>query len=175
MIQLLFDEVRMTSLADAPVLVLREAAGSRRLAIFVSTSAAAAVMAAIEDADPAHPSLPDVFVEALATRDAVIDSLHLNAVVDGVYTAQLWISGIAVDCRASDGITLALRSGAPILIEERLLAEQAVAEPEASGPASDALAGDESAAVRQFREVLNHVRPEDYDDPTAAGEGPPEP
>jgi len=169
-IQLLFDEVRMTAAGEHPVLLLREAAGSRRLAIWVTAAAAAAVLAACEDADPAHPSLPDVFVEALASRNAVIESLQLTGVDEGVYAAQLWINGTAVDCRVSDGLALALRSGAPILAVEALLTEHAVAAP-ASGSSGAQLAGEEQEAVREFREFLNHVRPEDFDDPAGPDGG----
>ncbi len=160
MIQLLFAEVRVPALADHPVLVLKEAAGSRRLAIWVTASAAAAVLSALEAEDPHHPNTHDLLIEALSTQDALVEAVHIVAEKDGVFDAQLLVNGTAVTCRVSDGVALALRCGAPILASEDVLHDVGLPGEPAEGPGED-----ERDEVEQFREFLANVNADDFDEP----------
>ena len=163
MIQLLFGAVQMVGRSSTPVLVLQEQDGSRSLAVWISAGAAAAILSAIEAESLDHPSTHDLLLEALATQSAVVESVTILSVADGVYDAQLTVNGTAVTCRVSDGVALALRSGAPILAPEELMAEHGIAsEPVIEEPGQEDA---ETQEVRQFREFLANVRADDFDKP----------
>lgn len=163
MIQLLFGAVQMVGQSSTPVLVLHEQDGTRSLALWISAGAAAAILSAMEAESLDHPSTHDLLLEALATQSVVVETVTLLSVTEGVYDAQLTVNGSAVTCRASDGIALALRSGAPILVPEQLLAEHGFsAEPATEEPGHEDA---EAVEVRQFREFLANVRADDFDKP----------
>nr|NLI50148.1 bifunctional nuclease family protein [Propionibacterium sp.] len=158
MIQVLFGEVRVTLLADAPVLVLREAGGPRRLPIWITAAAGAAILSALEPEDADHPSTHDLLLEVLATQNVVIEALRIVGCQDGVYVAELDLNATAVTCRVSDGVALALRSGAPMYVSAELLAECGV---HGEGGPDDTLP--EADEVEQFRAFLANVNADDFD------------
>ena len=76
MIPMIFSEVRVTGVADSPLLLLREARGERYLPIWVSAAAANGILSALEDAPDENPDTHDFLVEALAAVDVVILKLR---------------------------------------------------------------------------------------------------
>lgn len=157
MIQLLFSEVRVTPEAATPVLLLREAEGRRHLAIWISAVGGNAILSALEDGHPDPPTTHDLMLEALSVLDAVVESVRLTGVADGVFSAEASINGHTVACRVSDAIALALRCGAPILATEALM-DQAAITLDADAAASD----DPDEQVEQFREFLDQINADDF-------------
>ena len=162
MIALVFSEVRVSSVADTPVLLLREAEGTRSLAVWITASGANAILSALEDSDPRHPATHDLVLEMLASADRVVDAAHLTGVNEGVYDAQVIVAGHAVNARVSDAVALALRCGAPILATEALMQTAGVGAvpspqgaPEETGDLSD-------EQLARFREFLDSINPEDF-------------
>ncbi len=163
MIALVFSEVRVSSVADTPVLLLREAEGTRTLAVWITAVGANAILSALEDSDPRHPATHDLVLELLASTGRVIDAAHLTGVSEGVYDAQLMVAGHAVKARVCDAVALALRCGAPILATEALLHTAGVG---AASPSEGAAAeaGDVSdEQLARFRAFLDSINPEDFD------------
>lgn len=164
MIQLQFAEIRVSALADVPVLVLREHNGDRQLPIWISAAAGAAILSALEPDDAAHPRTHDLLIDALASCEASIDALHILSVAEGLFDAQVLVNGRPLTCRVSDGVALALRCGAPILMADEVFQANCI-DPERVS-ASDALLEDDDAVeVKQFREFLQNVRAEDFEGP----------
>lgn len=158
MIQLRFQEIRVTALAPTPVLILREAEGPRTLAVRVSAAGAAAVLSGHEAESVDHPSTHELLVEALAAQGATIESVEILRATDGVFEAQMSMGFARVRCRVSDGVALAGRSGARILVSESLIAEYGIWRLMGAEVPGD-------AEVEQFREFLANVRADDFDDP----------
>ena len=161
MIQMLFSEVRVSGVGGSPVMLLREATGPRQLAVWINAAAGSAVLSALEgDQEEDHPSTHDLRLETLSSLDAVVEAVHLLDCDEGVYHAELVANGVAVTCRVSDGVALALRCGAPILATEELLDEYGVL-PEAPAEPKAAL-GNTDDQVEQFREFLESINPDDF-------------
>lgn len=159
MIPMLFAEVRVTAVADTPVLLLREQQGSRHLPIWITASGGNAILSALDGTDEEHPGTHDLLIEALAVLDAVVESVHITGVDEGVFSAQVVIGGIAVTARVSDAVALALRCGATILADEDLLDQVGVAGA-ATGPGTTG--GRPEAQMEEFRAFLDTINPEDF-------------
>lgn len=159
---MLFVEVRVTGVADEPVMLLREAQGVRILPVWLAASAANAVLTALEpDAEPDHPPTHDLALDLLAAADAVVDEVRITSVEEGVFTARVVVGGSAVPARLSDAVALALRAGAPILATEEVLQDASV------GGASDeagveTLTGGDDAQLERFRAFLDTITPDDF-------------
>ncbi|MFT3874953.1 MAG: bifunctional nuclease family protein [Propioniciclava sp.] len=166
MIALLFSEVRVSAVADTPVLLLREASGPRHLAVWITATGANAILSALEEPDPAHPAAHDLALEMLAAAGEVIDAVHITGVCDGVFDAQVVVAGKPIHARVSDAIAFALRCGAPIFASPELMQTAGIGRHAAS--ADDAEDGDVSdEQLARFREFLDSINPEDFE-----GEGP---
>lgn len=111
----------------SPAVLLQEIEGKRVLPIYVGWTEAEAIERARQRARPerplTHELLGDVFEASGATmRRLIIDSLR-----EGVYFAMIECelrgreTPVQLDARPSDGIALALRFKAPILVAESLL------------------------------------------------------
>lgn len=157
MIPLLFNEVRVTEVADTPVLLLHEQDGPRELAVWITAAGGNAILSALEGGDDEHPNTHDLMIEALAVLDAVVEQVTITGVVEGVYDAQVVIAGSVVNARVSDAVALALRCGAPILADEALLDAVGVVPRDAGSGTEE---GDDQ--MEQFRAFLDNINPEDF-------------
>ena len=160
MIPLLFSEVRVTTVADTPVLLLREAAGSRQLAVWIGAAGGHAILSALEPPAEEHPTAHDVLLDALSVLGAVVEEVRITGVTDGVYSAELSVKGNAVPCRVSDGVALALRGGAQILVADEVL--QAVGLDLVAAPPEATLLDGDTVQMERFRAFLDTITPEDF-------------
>ena len=162
MIAVIFSEVRVSAVADTPVLLLREAEGTRSLAVWITAAGANAILSALEDSDQRHPATHDLVLELLASAGRVIEAAHLTGVHEGVYDAQIVVAGQAVNARVSDAVALALRCGAPILAAEALMQTAGVGA--ASSPSGSPDEGGDLSdeQLARFRAFLDSINPEDF-------------
>ncbi|HHU38033.1 MAG TPA: bifunctional nuclease family protein [Propionibacterium sp.] len=159
MIPMLFSEVRVTAVADTPVLLLREQEGTRHLAVWITAAGGNAILSALEETDPEHPNTHDLMIEALAILDGVVESVHITGIDEGVYTAHLVVGGSVVPARVSDAVALALRCGATILADEDLIDAVAVHATSAEVPMAEGVPDEQ---LEEFRAFLDTINPEDF-------------
>jgi bifunctional DNase/RNase len=96
-------------------------------------------------------------VEATATGNELTE-VRITEMRDGVFYAVLVLSsGAEVSARPSDSIALALRTGSKIVCAEDVLQEAGLEVPE-----------EEEDEVEKFREFLDSVSPEDFENPDPA-------
>ncbi len=110
----------------APVVLLEDEA-SRIVPVFVGLSEAISIFQALSGAVSPRPTTHDLFVSTLESLDARIARVLIDDLDGGVYYARLSVSIDSVereiDARPSDCLALALRSGAPITIQEKVVLE----------------------------------------------------
>jgi uncharacterized protein len=161
-------EVRIASLAvdprsNQPVIILRpldDAAGNGRiLPIWIGQPEATAILLALEDVDLPRPLTHDLLKNVLDALGAYVERVEITRVEDGTFYAALIVRAeerrMAVDARPSDSIALAVRTGAPLYVAENVMETAAVADEMGAEI-------DEEAELKEFREFLEHVDPEDF-------------
>jgi len=136
--------------SKTPIVVLREAGGDAVLPVWVGAMEAMAISLVLNNESLPRPLTHDLLLMTLKAFKAELRRVEINDLREGTYYAVLVLSGAEgrtrVDCRPSDAIALAMRAGAPILVEEEVLrlaaAEQKKAEDaatsEISSPVPDA-------------------------------------
>ncbi len=168
MIELEVAGVRVEVPSNSPIVLLQDKAGHRYLPIWVGAVEATAIAYAQQGVSPPRPLTHDLVIDLLAAAGTSISEIRITALDEGVFYAVIVLSnGAEVSSRPSDAIALALRAGVPILGAEDVLDEAAIEisdeeglEGEGGAPAQPG-PGDE-AAVREFREFLDQVSPEDF-------------
>jgi bifunctional DNase/RNase len=166
--------VRVEMPSQQPVVLLRERHGMRYLPIWIGATEASAIAFAQQGVVPPRPLTHDLFRDVLAALDRPVRQVQITDLREGVFFAELvFDDDVVVSARPSDAIALALRTGAPIVGAETVLAEAGIeipdeelTETDESGEAGE-LAGDADQQVERFRAFLDQVSPEDF----SAGEG----
>ena len=167
MVEMQLADVRVQLPTQAPVVMLQEVGGARRiLFIFIGNAEADAIVKAMRGSVPPRPLTHDLFrdvLEALGARldRVVVTELRIDDEGNGTFFAELHLSvGEArhvVSARPSDAIALAARTGSPIFASDALVeAEGKVPEDESAEPEPD------EQLVEKFHDFIEGIRPEDF-------------
>jgi bifunctional DNase/RNase len=167
MVEMQLADVRVSLPTQAPVVMLQEVGGARRiLFIFIGNPEADAIVKAMRGSVPPRPLTHDLFrdvLEALGARleRVVVTELRIDDEGNGTFFAELHLSvGEArhvVSARPSDAIALAARTGSPIFANDALIdAEGKVPEEETAEPEPD------EQLVEKFHDFIEGIRPEDF-------------
>ncbi len=149
------------------VVVLREAEGERVLPIWIGPAEALAIQRLLSGQAFPRPLTHDLFALVVEGLKARVTRVVIVEMREGTFYASLMIerekSVLSVDARPSDSIAIALRTQAPVFVNEDLLqpppSEEAGLEPPPSPPSEPPSEEDKAEQLRRFLEKLN---PEDF-------------
>lgn len=152
--------VRVEVPANTPMVLLQSQLDDQRLLpIYIGTSEASSIHYALEGIAPPRPLTHDLFVSVLGELGTELERVIITEVRDHTYYAELHVlTGGAervIDCRPSDAIALAVRSGAPIFADDDLL-DEVGQRPE---PAEDEEAEE---IIDEFKDFIESVSPDDF-------------
>lgn len=108
------------------IVLLREKAGTRRLAIWIGQAEGDALAMQLAGAQPPRPMSADLTARLLGLAGARVERVTVDRLEENTFyaTVKLAVDGSShdVDARPSDALNLALRLSAPILVADELLA-----------------------------------------------------
>lgn len=114
-------------LAQAPIVLVRDLRSGRVVPIWVGLAEAQSIAAALHEVDFPRPMTHDLMANLLVRLDATMEELLIHALIDNTYFAliRLRVPGreqpLLVDTRPSDGMALALRTGAAIRMSREIV------------------------------------------------------
>ncbi|HXW83298.1 MAG TPA: bifunctional nuclease domain-containing protein [Candidatus Binataceae bacterium] len=116
--------------AQAHYVLLRDASGLRVLPIMVEDTQARAIELAMKGIKPERPLTHDLMRELIDQTGNKIDYVEISDLRDEVYYAKISMNHghEQLDSRPSDAIALAMGSGAPIYVANKLLQTSTTAE-----------------------------------------------
>ncbi len=121
--------ITVTSKGNAPT-VLLSAGGDSFIPIYIGLWEAISIKNAMNNDVMPRPLTHDLMMEVLTRFTLSVESLQIDALEDGVFYGKLILrhdsQREAVDCRPSDGIAIALRAKAPIMVDPEVIANAAV-------------------------------------------------
>jgi uncharacterized protein len=110
---------------NMPIIILRDEAGERVLPIWVGIFEANAIALQIENVAPPRPMTHDLLRDVIQTLDGTVQKVVVCDLKDNTFYALIYLQvrgePITVDARPSDAIALALRTRAPIFVEEAVI------------------------------------------------------
>ena len=146
--------VRVEMPSNQPIVLLRELMGERYLPIWIGAVEATAIAFAQQGVVPPRPLTHDLLRDILEATGNEVSEIRITEMRDNVFYASLVLaSGVEVSARPSDSIALALRTGSRIVCSEELLDDAGIVVPD-----------EQEDEVERFREFLDHVSPEDFDE-----------
>ena len=117
-------------LSGTPVALLREPESGDVVPILIGVNEARAILMAMHEVDVRRPMTHDLLHSLVGAVDARLERVMVDELRDGTYFGMLQIrlngrdDPVLVDTRPSDGLALAVRSGAAILVAPAILQDR---------------------------------------------------
>jgi len=169
MVEVVLRAVRVDVGSSTPLLLLEEVSGDRVLPIFIGAPEAAAIAYALQGIKAPRPMSHDLLGNVISALGARVFAAEITELRDNTFYANLRLlrdrEEINVSARPSDAVALALRVGAPILVNDDLMASEGkVMDLSAPDDDEDDVVDTPSEAdlVAELRQFLDNVRPEDF-------------
>src|SRR6188508_3024758 len=109
-------------ITNLPIILLRDREGQRVLPIWVGASEANAIALQIENISTPRPMTHDLLRNVIKDLNATVQKIVVSDIQENTFYAviHLLLAGetVTIDARPSDAIALALRTRAPIFVEE---------------------------------------------------------
>jgi bifunctional DNase/RNase len=112
-------------ITNTPIIILRDKEGERVLPIWVGLPEANAIALQIENISTPRPMTHDLLRNVIQDLKASVHKVVVCDLQENTFYALIYLSlggeTVAVDARPSDAIALALRSRAPIFVEDTVI------------------------------------------------------
>jgi bifunctional DNase/RNase len=112
-------------ITNTPIVILRDKDGQRVLPIWVGIFEANAIALQIENVATPRPMTHDLLRNVIEDLNAAVQKIVVCDIQDNTFFAMIYLSRkgetLAIDARPSDAIALALRTRAPIFVEESVI------------------------------------------------------
>jgi bifunctional DNase/RNase len=119
--------VGMDARSGTPVALLRDSISGEVVPIFIGLAEAEAILRALHEVSMPRPMTHDLMGEVIGALDARMERVIVHDIINGTYYGRLELRRNAdgelleIDTRPSDGLALALRTGARIAVTRKIL------------------------------------------------------
>jgi bifunctional DNase/RNase len=125
LIEMTIKGLMVDPITNMPIIILRDRDGQRVLPIWVGVFEANAIALQIENIQTPRPMTHDLLRNVIQDLQAVVEKIVVCDLKENTFYALIHLrtaaGPVAIDARPSDAIALALRTRAPILVEERVI------------------------------------------------------
>ena len=112
-------------ITNTPIVILRDKEGQKVLPIWVGIFEANAIALQIENISTPRPMTHDLLRNVIADLKASVQKIVVCDLQENTFYALIYLSlagdTVAIDARPSDAIALALRTRAPIFVEDTVI------------------------------------------------------
>jgi len=113
------------------IIVLKEKNGERQFPIIIGFLEASSIKVKLSGIQVPRPMTHDLLLLIIQGLNSRLERLVIDQLVDNTFHAKLVLKTNdgqekRIDTRPSDGISLAVRAGAPIFVEEEVLKKAAI-------------------------------------------------
>jgi bifunctional DNase/RNase len=159
LVEMVVESVRVHMLSNRHVVILKDVEHDRYLPIWIGAWEASAIAMRLQGLTAERPLTHDLFAASLEQLGVRVERVVISELADETYHARIHLehdgNRVEVDARPSDAIALAVRVEVPILADEDVLAQAALAaDPdEVAGEDADTAPDDApgSGAVERLR------------------------
>ena len=143
LIEMTIKGLMVDPITNMPIVILKDKDGERVLPIWVGIFEANAIALQIENIATPRPMTHDLLRNVITDLDGHVDRVIVSDLKDDTFFAMIHLTvkgeRVVVDSRPSDAIALALRTRAPILVEETVIDNAKTVDFTSEGADSDRL------------------------------------
>ena len=125
MIKMKVARIILDPFTNSPIVILKDMEERRALPIWIGLFEANAIAMKLEDVTTPRPMTHDLIANILESLKATVERIVVNDLVNNTFYARIYINTpagtVEIDSRPSDAIAIALRTNAPIYVEEVVL------------------------------------------------------
>ena len=126
LIEMTIDSIRASMVNDRlRAAILKEKDADRYLPIWIGPPEADAILLKLQNIELSRPLTHDLLLSVISALGASVDSVVVSDLQNDTFFAKLYIilgkDQIEIDSRPSDALALAVRVGAPIYAESKVL------------------------------------------------------
>src|SRR3954454_22610138 len=125
LIEMTIKGLMVDPITNTPIVILKDREGDRVLPIWVGLPEANAIALQIENVSTPRPMTHDLLRNVIQDLKASVHKIVVCDLQENTFYALIYLlrggETIAVDARPSDAIALALRSRAPIFVEDAVI------------------------------------------------------
>lgn len=130
MIEMKVAGIALDAVSRSPIVLLKDASERRALPIYIGQEQARAIIGALERQQAPRPLTHDLMVNIFNVWNLKLDRIIINSLQDNTFYAILCMKlgkkEKQIDCRPSDAIAVALRTGCPIWVMEEVVVDASI-------------------------------------------------
>lgn len=131
MIEMELNKIVIDEKRHDQLIVLKEKKGSRVLPIVIGLPEASAIKLKISGFQPPRPMTHDLLQSTIENLEATIDKVVIDKLEENTFHAKIVLKTTSgslktIDARPSDSIALAVRTGAPIFVEDEIIKQSEI-------------------------------------------------
>ena len=130
MIEMKVAGIALDAITRSPIVLLKDASERRALPIYIGQDQARAIIGALERQKPPRPLTHDLMVNIFEIWNLKLERIIINSLEDNTFYAILCMKlgkkEKQIDCRPSDAIAIALRTGSPIWVMEEVVVDASI-------------------------------------------------
>ncbi len=142
-------------MTNVPIVILSDDENQKALPIWIGIFEASAILSQIENINTARPMTHDLIKNIINQIGSEVVNITVTELKDNTYyaTIELMVDDkkLLIDSRPSDAIAIALRVGAPILVDEEVIEK-----------ANTIDMNREKMELDKMKEWLQNANPEDF-------------
>ncbi len=150
-----------------PLVLLVDMDETIALPIWIGQAEAMAIALRLQNVQPPRPMTHDLLSAVIRQLQATVTRVVVSDVRDATYFAEIHLTrdgqALVVDSRPSDAIAIALRTDAPIFVDDKVAAQGIPLRKAAEGEHPEALS--DELDPQEFRKFLERVKPGDFKGP----------
>lgn len=127
-VQMNVNTILFDSKNSSYIVVLKDESGKKILPIWIGASEGNSIALAMSNVKAARPLTHDLIVSIFDRLDIEIARVVISDLIDNTFYASLYLlhnnKEFHIDSRPSDAIAISIRIGAPVFVEEEVLAKQ---------------------------------------------------
>lgn len=177
MIEMTIDSIRVSLMNYQRVVILKEKSAERYLPIWIGPAEADAIAVKLQNVSVPRPLTHDLLRSVIDALGANLHSIIVNDLKSDTFYAKVILSvdgkEIEVDSRPSDALALAVRTEAPIFVEDSVLDKagilldketgKPIVEKTAEGTPQDKVSDEEMKKMSAFYDFINTLDMDDFD------------
>jgi uncharacterized protein len=157
LIPVVVESVRMNLGNGQRVVILKDEKLDRYLLVWVGPSESNAIALELQNEKAPRPLTADLLKTVLEELGAKVKSVNVTDLSDGIFYARLNIANdkgeeLEIDSRPSDAIALAVRTNAPVFVEEEILDKESIKMP-----------GEQDERLEVYRDFVNSLFERGFD------------
>jgi uncharacterized protein len=178
MVEMTIDSIRVSLMNYQRVVILKEKTAERYLPIWIGPAEADAIAVKLQGVSVPRPLTHDLLRSVIQSLNATVNSVIVNDLKNDTFYAKIILNvnggQMEVDSRPSDALALAVRTDAPIYVDESVLDKAGILLDKESGkplldeketvePAKNEISEEKLKKMSAFRDFIDSLDLDDFD------------